>query len=168
MRLLSLGYGSYDDYLRSSHWQAVKARYRASDQPQDCICGETDGLQLHHMTYERIGGESLADLTPLCASCHAMIHTLEARGEIGLDFTGFVSGQRAKRYEVQQRALTERRDADLHGKVAERRTAQGRSLAAMIRQFVSDANRTDTDISEYLDEIGDLIRSARKRLAQAA
>lgn len=43
--------------------------------------------------------ERLEDLTPLCPNCHAMIHVLVNRGEIGLDFAGFVDEQRAKRYQ---------------------------------------------------------------------
>ena len=75
----------------------LRRRYRESDRPQNCICGETERLQLHHLTYERVGAERLDDLTPLCANCHAMIHELERRGEIGLDFTGFVDAKRAER-----------------------------------------------------------------------
>lgn len=97
-RLRELGYKDYDAYLRSPHWRQVKARYRCSDQPQDCICGETERLQVHHLTYERVGDERLKDLTLLCLPCHAMIHELERRGQIGLDFTGFVDAQRADRY----------------------------------------------------------------------
>lgn len=97
-RLRELGFTSYRDYLASPRWRATKARYYGSSQPQECICGETEGLQLHHLTYERVGAEELTDLTPLCATCHAMIHVLEARGDLGLDFAGFVSEQRAARY----------------------------------------------------------------------
>lgn len=98
MRLVRLGYRNYDEYLRSPHWAKVRAGYAASPTlPQDCICGEAERLQLHHTTYERIGAEDLSDLTPLCPTCHAMIHTLEARGEIGLDFAGLVNEQRAEK-----------------------------------------------------------------------
>lgn len=98
IRLRELGYRNYPHYLRSAHWADVRREYQSSGLPQDCFCGETEGIQLHHMTYERVGREELADLTPVCPTCHAMIHALEARGEIGLDFTGFVNEQRgAKR-----------------------------------------------------------------------
>lgn len=97
-RLLGLGFASYREYLESGHWQDTRRRYWASDQPHDCICGETEGLQLHHMTYQRIGREALTDLTPLCGRCHSMIHALVERGELGLDFAGFVNAKRAERY----------------------------------------------------------------------
>jgi hypothetical protein len=110
LRLQELGYRNYREYLRSPHWKAKRLEYAGSEQPQDCMCGETEGLQLHHLTYERIGAEEVTDLTPLCATCHAMVHTLEARGEIGLDFTGFVNEERAKRRKAEvEVALYERR-----------------------------------------------------------
>lgn len=102
LRLEQLGYRDYRDYLRSAHWHDLKRRYRESDRPQECICGEVERVQLHHLTYERIGHEELTDLTPLCARCHAMIHELERRGEIGLDFAGFVNAQRAAQYAAQR------------------------------------------------------------------
>lgn len=83
----------------------MKARYRASALPQDCICGETERVQMHHVTYERVGEEALPDLTPLCPTCHAMIHALESRGEIGLDFSGLVNEQRAKRHAEERTAI---------------------------------------------------------------
>ena len=103
VRLRALGYESYSDYLRSAHWLATRARFRASDQPQVCICGADDDLQLHHKTYERIGGEELEDLVLLCERCHALIHELERRGEIDLDFEGFASAERALRYAAERR-----------------------------------------------------------------
>lgn len=98
LRLERFGFASYGDYLRSPRWQDTRRRYWASELPKDCMCGETEALQLHHLTYERVAEEQLGDLTPLCKRCHKMIHILERRGEIGLDFTGFVCEQRAQRY----------------------------------------------------------------------
>jgi hypothetical protein len=100
-KLNRLGFRTYRDYLRSPHWNSVKARYRASDLPQVCMCGE-EKVQLHHTTYERLGEELLKDLVPLCARCHAMVHVLERRGEIGLGFEGFYSPVRAAEYAEQQ------------------------------------------------------------------
>jgi hypothetical protein len=93
-RLRALGYSNYADYLRSAHWKQTKAHYRASDLPQECICGEPD-VHLHHMTYDRIGAEKLTDLTPLCPNCHTLIHILEFRGDVSLDFVGFFDEGRA-------------------------------------------------------------------------
>jgi hypothetical protein len=93
-KLHALGFGSYRDYIASPHWKQIRARYRASDLPQECICGEQD-VHLHHMTYERVGAERLTDLTPLCPRCHALIHELERRGETTLAFQGLFDEGRA-------------------------------------------------------------------------
>lgn len=102
LRLQELGFASYAEYLDSPHWRKLRVRFAASDQPQDCMCGETERLQLHHMTYERVGAEELSDLMWLCKTCHAMVHVLEERGEIGLDLAGLVSEQRAARHAADQ------------------------------------------------------------------
>lgn len=100
----------YDTYLRSPHWQDVRRRYWGSEEPhlaKECICGETENLQLHHMTYERVGRERLEDLTPLCPTCHNMIHVLVDRGELGLDFRGFIDSKRAERYAEEEKERPE-------------------------------------------------------------
>ena len=64
----------YDEYLKSPHWQrmATLARERAGNRCQVC---NADGLmEVHHRTYERMGHESLNDLTVLCPRCHALYH----------------------------------------------------------------------------------------------
>lgn len=87
-RLKELGYSSYDAYLKSPAWRDLKDRYRASDLPQICMCGDTK-VQFHHTTYERVGCEQLEDLLPLCQACHAQAHVLEAAGVIELTLEGF-------------------------------------------------------------------------------
>jgi hypothetical protein len=41
------------------------------------LCGARGGagLNLHHLTYARLGDEHLDDLLPACAPCHKIIHT---------------------------------------------------------------------------------------------
>lgn len=97
-RLRELGYADYADYLKSSHWERLRAAYwQADDTPKTCFCGETDGLQLHHRTYTRLGAEEFSDLLPMCAPCHVAAHVLERRGDLGLDLAGFQSRRRAAR-----------------------------------------------------------------------
>lgn len=95
-RLRALGYADYADYLRSSHWKRLKLEYRASNLPQECVCGEAD-VHLHHLTYERIGAERLSDLTPLCGPCHSMVHVLEFRGDLTLNLDGLCDEERAEK-----------------------------------------------------------------------
>jgi hypothetical protein len=86
-RLSELGFSSYGEFLKSDGWQRTKERFRESQMPQECICGDDD-VHFHHLTYERLGRERLSDLMPLCRRCHQMVHALERRGDIGLDLEG--------------------------------------------------------------------------------
>lgn len=88
VRLREVGYDTYAAYLKSPAWRDLKARYRASDRPQICMCGEVK-VDLHHTTYERVGREELDDLVPLCRDCHTQAHILEAEGIVELDLKGF-------------------------------------------------------------------------------
>lgn len=112
------GYQDYADYLRSPHWARVRLAYwdRAvvGDEllPADCLCGETEDLQLHHKTYERVGHEKLTDLRPLCDDCHRLVHVLERRGDLTIDLQGFENGMRAFLYRVQNMELQERAAAE--------------------------------------------------------
>ena len=42
------------------------------------MCGTNRGVQLHHLTYERIGNEELDDLIALCSGCHQVVHAHHA------------------------------------------------------------------------------------------
>lgn len=129
--LRRLGYRDYGHYLRSPQWRSVKARYRASGLPQQCMCGSED-VQLHHKTYERVGAELLTDLTPLCANCHRMVHILERRGELGLDMAGFESADRAAAYRPAELARRERVQAEFaEGNVK----AETRKVLSHLRTF---------------------------------
>lgn len=110
-QLQRVGFTSYSQYLSSSAWQAVKDRYRKSGRRLSCACGTTD-VQMHHLTYARVGGDELLDdLLPLCNRCHQMIHALELRGDIKLDLTGFsYDEQRAAHYRKYLAAVEERRE----------------------------------------------------------
>jgi hypothetical protein len=139
-RLRHLGYASYAEYLRSPAWSDVKRRYRDSELPQECMCGETT-VQLHHKTYERVGEEPLTDLAPLCATCHALVHTLERRGQLSLDLAGLVSDERAAAYAIVERKRQERARAEF---------LTPRQLGRQILVAVGDANERGIDISEPL------------------
>lgn len=160
-KLLKLGYQGYSDYLRSPHWKAIKAQYRQSELPQDCICGDPD-VQLHHMTYARIGNERLTDLTPLCARCHSLIHVLEFRGEIELDFTGFFNEGRAtegreflrRLAEEQERLRTERLQA-------QQREVLASSFAARLLKARRHARFRHVDVSGHIHVLKHMVKRGR-------
>lgn len=141
-RLRQLGYANYAEYLRSPAWSDVKRRYRASDLPQACMCGETI-VQLHHKTYERVGEERLDDLAPLCAGCHRLVHVLEARGDLALSLAGLRSDERAAAYGLVEHKRRERARAEF---------LTPRQIGRQIAVAVADANERGIDISEPLAE----------------
>lgn len=164
IRLRELGYCDYPEYLRSAHWADKRREYQSSDLPQDCMCGATEGIQFHHLTYERIGREKLSDLTPVCPTCHAMLHALEARGDIDLDLTGFVDTQRAERY------LAERQNRDepfeswelAHREQRARRLAK--QLSASIKAVALDKVARGEDPQPVLDAVSGVVREHEKWL----
>lgn len=156
MRLLNLGYRDYSHYLRSARWVDKRREYRASGLPQDCFCGETESIQLHHMTYERVGAEELTDLTPVCPPCHAMIHVLVDRGEIGLDFTGFVNKQRAERnaQDAERRAAGQETWVQLHhNELAEQAVAHMKREVKDLRRRALKLGRDPHPIMEKLVKV---------------
>jgi hypothetical protein len=83
-RLANLGFDSYDDYLRSDHWQEFRKRYRESHLPQSCLGCRSARYELHHHTYERLGKEILMDVMPLCRDCHEKVHRYAKENGFGV------------------------------------------------------------------------------------
>lgn len=65
---------NYQDYLKSTYWK--QRRYAALERVEfRCqLCGESDSLEVHHLSYERLGNEDPADLFVICKSHHWMQH----------------------------------------------------------------------------------------------
>jgi 5-methylcytosine-specific restriction endonuclease McrA len=69
----------YRRYLRSPSWQfrrqaaLVKAAGRCRD------CGHAVPLEVHHLTYTRVGREHPKDLRALCRACHTKRHRRRQR-----------------------------------------------------------------------------------------
>ena len=68
--LLELGFRSYQDYLRSDLWQAIRLRILGGWQ-RECRCGKT-AFEVHHTSYSRavLLGEDQSGLLPVCRECH--------------------------------------------------------------------------------------------------
>jgi 5-methylcytosine-specific restriction endonuclease McrA len=61
----------YATYLKSSQWREIRrqALAWAFHRCERCGSKPTD-LEVHHLTYERLGDEHLHDLEVLCPPCH--------------------------------------------------------------------------------------------------
>lgn len=75
-------YSSYENYLRSSRWKALRSEALARDGKRCRLC-DARGSQVHHRRYaERWGRETVDDLTTLCDDCHAMVSRSGAQERI--------------------------------------------------------------------------------------
>lgn len=65
----------YSDYIVSPQWADFRRRWWATDLPKGCMaCQVSTGIQLHHVTYKRLGAERMNDVVPLCNPCHDLLH----------------------------------------------------------------------------------------------
>ena len=60
----------YLAYIHSPEWKARRVRALQLAGHRCQVCGETRGLQVHHVTYANLGRELDRDLTVLCWWCH--------------------------------------------------------------------------------------------------
>jgi hypothetical protein len=86
-RARALGFRTYQDYLKSDHWRKFKRLCRRKKKPFECvICKglESGAMVLHHVTYERLGSESIDDVVLLCGRCHDLLHIVHKTHDIPL------------------------------------------------------------------------------------
>jgi hypothetical protein len=67
---------AYHEYLKSPEWQSVRQKKLAATGFCCDGCGAKTGLEIHHLTYSRVGRERMDDLMTLCRSCHGISHKL--------------------------------------------------------------------------------------------
>lgn len=68
----------YNKYLSSPEWKAKRAEVlrRARGVCEGCL--NQEAVQVHHLTYKRVGNEMLFDLVAVCNDCHNAIHESES------------------------------------------------------------------------------------------
>lgn len=63
----------YREYLQSEHWMQFRAKILSRD--HGCRkCGSHKQLEVHHLTYDRLGEEQNTDVISLCHRCHKAMH----------------------------------------------------------------------------------------------
>lgn len=67
----------YDEYLESDEWRRKADKRKSLDDYKCQLCNESENLNVHHNTYERLGDEKMSDLVTLCQSCHADYHGVD-------------------------------------------------------------------------------------------
>jgi hypothetical protein len=72
---------TYEEYMRSPQWRRKRKQRLKLDGYACQKCGKTSKeyrLEVHHLTYDRLGHERMEDLQSLCVLCHP-IATSEQR-----------------------------------------------------------------------------------------
>lgn len=65
---------SYQAYLRSARWAALRAEALDRDNYRCRFCDSAEDISVHHRRYpERWGEETVEDLTTTCRGCHAVL-----------------------------------------------------------------------------------------------
>lgn len=64
-------------YLASDEWKTKRLARLQIDNYQCANCSSTTNLNIHHITYERLGYENIdTDLLTLCKTCHHDLHKI--------------------------------------------------------------------------------------------
>jgi hypothetical protein len=70
---------NYTEYINSEAWAQVRWR-KLKEVGYKCEeCNRKWELDVHHLTYERLGSEKMNDLIVLCKRCHGDLHYYEHR-----------------------------------------------------------------------------------------
>lgn len=69
--------GEYRQYIRSDEWEKKREERLKKDGYKCQECGTAKNLEVHHITYERLGNEDINDLITLCKECHENIHRID-------------------------------------------------------------------------------------------
>ncbi len=79
----------YINYIASDEWRGRK-QAKLDSSKRCSVCGETEGLQLHHKNYDRLGEERSDNLVLLCKACHWIMDS-ERKGDkkIGAKYKSF-------------------------------------------------------------------------------
>jgi hypothetical protein len=76
-----MGKPDYRAYINSPEWKARASYYKALAGNRCRVCNtDTETLDAHHRTYERLGQELDSDITVLCRSCHSLFETHKRTG----------------------------------------------------------------------------------------
>lgn len=72
---------NYELYLQSPEFDEIRQAVFARDNHKCVVCGKSENIQPHHLTYRNIYNEQLADLVTLCRTCHATYHAVQKRAD---------------------------------------------------------------------------------------
>ncbi len=82
-----LGYGHYNQYLKSDLWrEVIKPKVLAEHDHKCFVCGSKKSLEIHHMDYntQNLSGKNTNNMVPLCPRCHKHIEFKNGK-KVGLE-----------------------------------------------------------------------------------
>lgn len=62
------------EYMKSQKWATKREQILKRDGYMCVKCLSPDRLEIHHITYKRLGNEKSKDLATLCRNCHQKVH----------------------------------------------------------------------------------------------
>ncbi len=65
---------AYAAHLQSEYWDGLRRDVVARANGTCELCQQKPLTQVHHLTYEHLGHETLNDVLGLCARCHRYLH----------------------------------------------------------------------------------------------
>jgi hypothetical protein len=68
---------NYEAYLNGKEWELLRILVLQRDKNKCRLCSRRDCLEVHHLTYKRIGHERMSDLVTLCDRCHNDMHWIK-------------------------------------------------------------------------------------------
>ena len=78
----------YHAYIHSPAWGRKRQRKFGQVGRRCEKCGRDSDLQVHHLTYVRLGRERMGDLQVLCRGCHEGVHEIAIQARRHLDSIG--------------------------------------------------------------------------------
>lgn len=69
----------YVRHLRSPQWQRTRLAAIRRSGGRCSHCGVAAPLDVHHLTYDRLGKERSSDVVALCRTCHNRVHGKRSR-----------------------------------------------------------------------------------------
>ena len=73
---------AHREFINSPEWEVIRQRLFKSRGKRCEICGKESGVQVHHINYDRFGGDELdTDLIILCGNHHMKAHGLRSESD---------------------------------------------------------------------------------------
>mgnify|MGYP005988812423 CR=1 FL=1 len=147
----------YKEFLKSEHWANIRKIVLQRDDYKCITCGATEGLHVHHSSYDfNIGDEenNLDLLETQCASCHHNIHKIEKKTTISSK-KGWTKMYRIE-YDRIAREMTSRLEYDIMAYIRDSHIPKTTAVNFKISKITKDLDTTRNTVSKVVKKLRDL------------